>query len=91
MRVRLRAWRELVQRWMLEDMRRLVATEGKFVYPLVQGLTPDQERFFKSIDFTKEAVVCYVMKPEAAPKEKARGRYIPSHPDPMKRKRRRGT
>jgi oxygen-dependent protoporphyrinogen oxidase len=64
----------------------VVATEGKFVFPLVQGLTPDQESFFKSIDFTKEAIVWYVLKPEAAPKEKAWGRYIPSHPDPMKRK-----
>ncbi len=62
----------------------VVATEGKFVYPLVQGLTPAQESFFKAIDFTKEAIVWYILKPEAAPAKALSGRYIPSHPDRMK-------
>ncbi len=62
----------------------VVATEGKFVYPLVQGLTPRQETFFKAIDTTKEAIVDYVLKPEAAPKHRIGGNYIPRHPDPWK-------
>lgn len=64
----------------------VVATEGKFVFPIVQGLTQQQESFFKAIDFTKEAIIWYVLKPEAAPKETLWGRYIPSHPDRMKRR-----
>lgn len=64
----------------------VVATEGKFVYPLVQGLTPSQEAFFKAIDFTKEAIIWYVLDPKAAPAAPVGGRYIPSHPDRMKRR-----
>lgn len=64
----------------------VVATEGKFVYPLVQGLTPTQERFFKAIDFTKEAIIWYVLDPKAAPASPVGGGYIASHPDPMKRR-----
>jgi oxygen-dependent protoporphyrinogen oxidase len=64
----------------------VVATEGKFVYPLVQGLTPNQESFFKAIDFTKEAIVWYILKPDAAPEKMVGGHYIPSHPDRMKRR-----
>ena len=64
----------------------VVAAEGKFVYPLVQGLTPAQETFFKAIDFTKEAIIWYVLDPKAAPTATVAGRYIPSHPDRMKRK-----
>lgn len=65
----------------------VVATEGKFVYPLVQGLMPAQEAFFKAIDFTKEAIIWYVLHPEAAPKQRLGGGvYIPSHPDRMKRR-----
>lgn len=63
----------------------VVATEGKFVYPLVQGLTVAQENFFKAIDFTKEAIIWYILKPEAAPTKTVGGHYIPSHPDRMKR------
>lgn len=65
----------------------VVATEGKFVHPLVQGLTPSQEEFFKAIDFTKEAIVWYVLHPDAAPKQWIGGGvHIPSHPDRMKRR-----
>jgi oxygen-dependent protoporphyrinogen oxidase len=64
----------------------VVAAEGKFVYPLVQGLTPAQEAFFKAIDFTKEAIIWYILDPKAAPKVAVGGRYIPSHPDRMKRR-----
>lgn len=64
----------------------VLATEGKFVYPLVQSLTPAQETFFKAIDFTKEAIIHYVLDPKAAPKTVLRGGYIPSHPDAMKRR-----
>lgn len=64
----------------------VVAAEGKFVYPLVQGLTPAQESFFKAIDFTKEAIIWYVLDPKAAPASYVGGRYIPSHPDRMKRR-----
>lgn len=62
----------------------VVATEGKFVYPLVHGLTAAEEAFFKSIDFTKEAIIHYVLNEKAAPKAFDGGRYIPSHPDPFK-------
>lgn len=64
----------------------IVATEGKFVYPLVQGLTPKQETFFKAIDTTKEAIIWWVLKPEAAPSAPLSGYYIPQHPDPWKRR-----
>jgi oxygen-dependent protoporphyrinogen oxidase len=64
----------------------VVATEGKFVYPLVQGLTPSQMSFFKAVDVTKEAIVWYVLDPKAAPTASAGGQYIPTHPDRMKRR-----
>lgn len=64
----------------------VMATEGKFVHPLVQGLTPAQEHFFKAIDFTKEAIIWYVLDPNAAPKQYQGGYHIPSHPDRFKRR-----
>jgi oxygen-dependent protoporphyrinogen oxidase len=64
----------------------VLATEGKFVYPLVQGLSAAQESFFKAIDFTKEAIIWYILKPEAAPAKRVGGHYTASHPDRMKRR-----
>jgi oxygen-dependent protoporphyrinogen oxidase len=65
----------------------VVATEGKFITPLVQGLTPAQQSFFRAIDFTKEAIVWYVLRPEAAPEKRLGGGvYIPTHPDRFKRR-----
>jgi protoporphyrinogen oxidase len=64
----------------------VLATEGKFVAPLVQGLTPAQDAFFSPIDTTKEVVVFYVLDRKGAPQKWVGGNYIPSHPDPVKRR-----
>src|SRR5262249_9032446 len=64
----------------------VVATEGKFVSLLVQGLTGAQKRFFDSIDTTKEVVVIYILAERAAPKSLLGGSYVPTHPDPYKRR-----
>lgn len=64
----------------------VVATEGKFVYPLVQGLSASQAEFFKAVDVAKEAIIWYVLDPKAAPAATEGGRYISSHPDRMKRR-----
>jgi oxygen-dependent protoporphyrinogen oxidase len=64
----------------------VLATEGKYVSLLVQDLTPAQKTFFDAIDTTKEAIVWYVLDGRAAPKERLGGSYIPTHPDPMKRR-----
>jgi len=60
------------------------ATEGRYVRRLVQGLTAQQEQFFNSIFTTKEAIIFYILKAEAAPAHRLGGAYIPSHPDPFK-------
>jgi protoporphyrinogen/coproporphyrinogen III oxidase len=64
----------------------VVCTEGKFVYAVVQGLSPGEEAFFKPITTTVEAIVNYVLKPDAAPSTRLGGGGIPDHPDPWKRR-----
>jgi protoporphyrinogen/coproporphyrinogen III oxidase len=64
----------------------VVSTEGKFVYALVQGLTPSEEAFFKPITTTVEAIVNYVLKPEAAPTKRMGGGGFSHDPDPWRRR-----
>jgi oxygen-dependent protoporphyrinogen oxidase len=62
------------------------AVEGKYAGLMVEGLTARQREFLRSIFFTQWAGVSYVLKPQHAPAAPAGGRYIPAHPDPVKRR-----
>jgi len=62
------------------------ATEGKYVSSIVQGLSSQQQSYFKSIDFTKAAAVSYVFDKQHQPHSPAGGAYIPNHPDPLRRR-----
>ena len=62
------------------------AVEGKYVTHMVEGLSPRQDEFFRSIFFTQFAGVSFILKSRHAPREYVDGRYIPAHPDPVKRR-----
>ncbi|WBX85214.1 FAD-dependent oxidoreductase [Sphingosinicella microcystinivorans] len=62
------------------------ATEGKFIPELVQGLSPKQSHFFRSIDFTKAVGVSFIISDDMVPDKPVGGAYIPAHPDPIKRR-----
>lgn len=62
------------------------ATEGKYVPSLVQGLSPSQQGFFKSIEFTKGGGVNFLLKRGHEPPQMYGAAYTPSHPDPVKRR-----
>lgn len=63
----------------------VVATEGKYVPSIVQGLSHEDEAFFRSIDFTKACGAIYVLDPRRAPVLNDAMGYARSHPDPVKR------
>lgn len=63
----------------------VVATEGKYVSSLVQGLAPEDVTFFRSMDFTKACGAIYVLDPRRAPMLNDAMGYTRSHPDPVKR------
>ena len=62
------------------------AVEGKYVNRSVQGMTPKQEALAKNVYFSKEAIVCWILDENHAPKEEVSGAYYPDHPDPVKAK-----
>jgi len=62
------------------------ATEGKYVPSLIQGLDPEQQDFFRAIDFTKGGGVSYILRDGFAPREPTGGAYTPNHPEELKRK-----
>jgi hypothetical protein len=62
------------------------ATEGRYVDKIVQGLTPKQSTFFNSVFTTTSAVMFYILDEKAAPNAVIGENYIPSHPDPIKRR-----
>ena len=76
---------ELERRTVTPDIV-VCATEGKYINTMVQGLTPKQQSFFKSIFTTKEAVLWYVLDKQAAVTSRIGESYIPSHPDSIKRR-----
>ncbi len=59
------------------------AVEGKYLDRLVQGMTPKQAALAKNVYFSKEAIVCWILDENHAPKEEVSGAYYPDHPDPV--------
>jgi oxygen-dependent protoporphyrinogen oxidase len=76
---------ELERRTMTPDIV-VCATEGKYLLRLVQGLSPQQTQFCRSIFTTKEAIIFYILNEKAAPRTRLGAIYAPSHPDPIKRR-----
>jgi len=76
---------ELERRSMTPDVV-VCATEGRYIDRLVQGLTPKQKTFFNSVFTTTSAVMFYILDEKAAPNATIGENYIPSHPDPIKRR-----
>lgn len=64
----------------------VLATEGKYIASLVQGLSPREHQFFSDIEFTKAAGATFVLNEAGAPLSAQGGGYIPTHPDAIKRK-----
>lgn len=63
----------------------VVATEGKYIPSLVQGLAPEDDAFFRGMDFSKACGAIWVLDPRRAPMLNDAMGYTRSHPDPVKR------
>ena len=62
------------------------AVEGRYVLPMIEELTLAQRALYDQVFFTKHAAVVYLLKPQHVPPEATYKRYIPTHPDPVKRR-----
>ena len=62
------------------------ALPGKYVHSVIEDLDEHYRPMFERLDFTKYASVTYVLRDEFAPSVATGERYIPNHPDPMKRR-----